>query len=204
MNLILSLAAVALLAQKPGAHEHHHHEAPAVEAGAFSTHSLYHLKSKWKDQAGKRVVLGDLRGKVVVLSMIYSSCQSVCPLLAADVGRVYEQLPEAVRPGVQLVLVSFDPERDTPAKLASYAAARGLKGASWKLLTGDDDGVRDLAALLGMKYRPTGTGDFAHSNLITVLNREGVIVHRSEGVGQDVGPTVAAVVSAVGAAGQAR
>lgn len=197
MTSILTLAALALLSQKPGAHDHHH-QTPPEKAAAPSPHSLYHLEVKWKDQAGKRVVLGELRGKVVVMAMIYSSCQTVCPLIAADVARVYEQLPEAVRPRVQLVLVSFDPARDTPAKLASYATARGLKGPQWTLLTGDDDGVRDLAALLGMKYRPTGTGDFAHSNLITVLDREGVIVHRSEGVGQDSGPTVKAIVAAAG------
>ncbi len=199
MTFTMTLAALVVLSQAPAAVDpphHHHHQAPAEKAAAPSTRSLYNLGAKWKDSTGKRLVLQDLRGKVVVLSMIYTSCQTVCPLIASDVARIFGKLPEAVRPRVHLVLVSFDPERDTPAKLASYAASRRLEGAQWTLLTGDPNGVRDLAALLGMKYRSMGNGDFAHSNLITVLDQEGVIVHRSEGVGQDAAAIVDAIVSA--------
>jgi protein SCO1 len=190
MSWALAVLAAGLLAQ----HEHHHTE-PEQPAEA-SSDSLYNLKTKWTDSSGKKVALGDFKGQPVVLAMIYASCQTVCPLIVSDVKRIHEALPESVRGKVRLVLVSFDPARDTPRKLARYAQDRGLNGKQWTLLTADPESVRDLAALLGMRYRPIPGGDFAHSNLITVLDAQGAIVHRYEGVGQDVAPVVKALVSA--------
>jgi protein SCO1/2 len=180
------LLIAALLAQ----HVHHHEAVPEKPAEA-STDSLYNLKAKWTDASGKKVTLGDFAGQPVVLAMIYASCTSVCPLIVNDIKRIV-----ADRPRVKVVLVSFDPARDTPEKLARYAKERALPAPRFTLLTGDPDDVRDLAALLGMKYRPIAGGDFAHSNLITVLDGKGVIVHRREGVGGDVAAAAAAVESA--------
>jgi protein SCO1 len=58
------------------------------------------------------------------------------------------------------------------------------------LLHGESDDVLELAALLGVKYKEEATGQFAHSNLITVLNADGEIVHQLVGLGQDINATV--------------
>lgn len=173
-------------------HHQHVHEG-AADADAPASESLYQLDATWSDAAGKPVKLAELRGGVVVLAMIYTSCQAVCPLLVGDLKKLERALPKAQLPKVRFVLVSFDPARDTPKQLARYAQERSLPAPRWTLLTSDDDAVRELAAALGMRYRPSGGGDFAHSNLISVLDAKGVVVARRVGLGQDPAPLVRAI-----------
>jgi protein SCO1/2 len=154
---------------------------------------VYNLSSAWRDSRGKQVRLSSPHGSVVVMAMIYASCEGACPLTVTDMKRIERELPESLRAKVRFVLVSFDAVRDSPAVLARYAVARNLPAPRWTLLTGDDDGVRDLAAVLGMHYRATPSGDFVHSNLITVLDGDGAVVARQGGLQQDPGATLAAV-----------
>jgi protein SCO1 len=96
--------------------------------------------------------------------------------------------------GVQagFVVVSIDPERDTPARLAAFAEATRLDPREWTLLTGSDDGVMELAALLGVRYRRVSDMDFEHSNVITLVDDEGRILYRQTGLGADPASLVAA------------
>jgi protein SCO1 len=94
-------------------------------------------------------------------------------------------LPENLRTNVGFTLISFDSERDTPAALQAYRAGRELSSQNWTLLRGESDDVRELAALLGVIYRKDANGNFAHSNVITVLNAEGEIVYQQPGVNID-------------------
>jgi protein SCO1/2 len=104
--------------------------------------------------------------------------------------RIETALPPAQRGKVGFTLVTFDTRRDTPAALAKFRAVRNLSTQNWTLLNGGDDDVLELAALLGVKYKQEANGQFAHSNIITVLNTDGEIVHQLTGLGQDVSETV--------------
>ena len=95
------------------------------------------------------------------------------------------------------MLVTFDPARDTPAVLSAYSARMGLDPRSWLLLSGHPDDVLELATLLGIKYKRDQSGGFIHSNVITVLNKAGEIVHRHEGLQQDMASTLEAIRRAV-------
>ena len=75
--------------------------------------------------------------------------------------------------------------RDTPTALPAYRVEHKLGAANWTLLRGEPDDVRELAALLGVIYKQDANGDFAHSNLITVLNAEGEIIFQQPGVNID-------------------
>jgi protein SCO1/2 len=68
-----------------------------------------------------------------------------------------------------------------------------LDPMSWVLLTGHPDDVLELATLLGIKYKRDQSGGFIHSNVITVLNKAGEIVHRQEGLQQGTAPTLEAI-----------
>lgn len=150
-------------------------------AGAFTKASLYQTDARFTDDAGRPVALGSLRGRPVVLTMFYSSCGYACPMLVSDMARIRELVPTGLRDEVAFVLVSFDVVRDTPPVLRAYRENRHLD-AQWLLLHGADADVRELAALLGVKYKQEADGNFAHSNLLTVLNREGEIVHQRTGL----------------------
>lgn len=154
---------------------------PELPAAPLPAQSLYQFDAAFTDDAGRAVNLVELRGRPVVVAMFFSSCTYACPLIIQDLTRLREKLPESLRATTAFVLVSFDTARDTPAVLRAFRDARKLD-AGWMLLRGDDDSVRELAALLGVKFKREADGRFAHSNLLTILSPEGEIVHQRAGL----------------------
>lgn len=165
----------------------------------FSKSSIYQAEAVFTTDTGRAFTLGELRGRSVVIDMFFASCGYACPLLVTDMQTIRAKLPPGVRDRAVFVLVSFDVARDTPAALAQYRAQRGLDD-QWILLHGNDDSVRELAALLGVKYKQDADGSFSHSNLITILNSQGETVHQRVGLqgGLNEAAAALAVVSAVG------
>jgi protein SCO1/2 len=94
------------------------------------------------DQAGHPFGTRELAGKVWVADFIFTACQEACPLLSQrmqDVGRRTKQLG----PDFHLVSISVDPERDTPARLAEYAARYAANPVRWSFLTGPAEAIQD-------------------------------------------------------------
>ncbi len=151
--------------------------------------SIYQLESKWTSDVGSEIQLRVLQGKPQVLVMFYASCQWACPLLVHDLKQIETALPEQLRDEVEFVLVSFDSKRDTVEALHAYRKAQELSTRNWTLLRGNPDDVRELAAVLGVNYREDLLGQFAHSNVITILNRDGEIARQIEGLNR--GPAAA-------------
>lgn len=164
-------------------------------AAPFTARSLYQLDVKWTDDAGRTVTLATWRGRPVVLAMFFASCEYACPVLVHDIQRLRERLAPEARNRTQVVLVTFDTVRDTPAALQAFRARLQLD-AGWSLLTGADDAVRELAMLLGVKFKQDARGQFAHSNLFTILNPEGEIAHQHAGLMGDISPAAQVVAQA--------
>jgi len=123
------------------------------------------------------------RGNPVLISMFYATCPDACPLLIADLQRIERELPPRVKADLRIVLVSLDPERDTPDALRALAQTRHVDESRWRLLRAPEDTVREIAAVLGIKYRRLPDGSFNHSSVITLLDPTGAIVARDEAVG---------------------
>jgi protein SCO1 len=174
-----------------GGHTGHGEETGAAAPAAAGDFSIYELESTWSDQDGAELALADLAGRPRVIAMVYTHCAYACPRIVTDMKRIEAELRER---GVQagFVVVSIDPERDTPARLAAFAEATRLDPREWTLLTGSDDGVMELAALLGVRYRRVSDMDFEHSNVITLVDDEGRILYRQTGLGADPASLVAA------------
>ena len=168
----------------------------ATAGAAFSKESIYQIDARFTDDSGRSFTLGELRGRPVVLDLFFASCGYACPLLVSDMQAIRAKLPAGIRDRAAFVLVSFDVARDTPAALAQYRAQRSLDG-QWTLLHGDDQAVRELAALLGVKYREEADGTFSHSNIITILNEQGEIVHQRYGLKGGLDEAAAALAAAV-------
>jgi protein SCO1/2 len=182
MKIRTALALVFLLAVRVAAAEPAKDACcAAMAATPFTKNSLYQAEAAFTTDAGRAFTLGELRGRPVVLTMFFASCGYACPLLVTDMQAIQGRLSAEVRARTMFVLVSFDVARDTPAALAKYRSERGLDG-QWILLHGGDDAVRELAALLGVKYQQEADGMFSHSNLITILNPQGEIVHQRVGL----------------------
>jgi protein SCO1/2 len=178
--LIAAFAALAACGRAPAPTIRTPGDAPAAVEADFS---VYELQTRWRDQDGQDRGLASLQGKTRVVAMVYTHCTHTCPAIVAEMKRLEAALPPAERARVGFVLVSLDPERDDPAQLKRFATSMRLDPAAWTLLTGDDDAVRELAALLGIRYRAEADARISHSNTYLVLDAEGRMVHRQDGVG---------------------
>ncbi|MFK5956478.1 MAG: SCO family protein [Planctomycetota bacterium] len=168
-------------------------------ATALPSTSLYQLDAKWVDQNSTQRTLADFRGEVVVTAMIFTHCQYACPLILQDMRNIEAQIPAAKRDDIRWLLVSMDSDRDTPEVLAEYAAKNKLDTARWTLLHGDAYAVRTIAAVLGVNYIKDSHGNFSHSNLISVLNRDGSLAYQLEGLNAKADDCVKAIMKATDA-----
>lgn len=196
LSITASLLAASIALAEPATEELDACCQAEVESAPFSPLSLYQLEANFVSDAGKPITLGELRGRPVVLTMFFASCGYACPLLVSDMTKIREALPADIRDQAALVLVSFDVERDTPAALHTYRTERQLDD-QWTLLHGNDDAVSELAALLGVKYKRESSGMYSHSNLVTILNAEGEIVHQRQGLTGGLEETSQAIVAAI-------
>lgn len=143
--------------------------------------SIFVLNSKWQNQDGKELQLEDFKGKNLVVVLIFTSCQTACPLLVADMKRVEAKIDKKVLKNTNLVLVSIDPENDTPEVLKKYAEREGIAREPYTLLRGDLESTRVLANVLAVKYKQITPIIFSHSNIISIFDRNGVMVAQEEG-----------------------
>jgi protein SCO1/2 len=180
------------LAAPPQASSSH---APALLARALATNapSIYELPALLTDDTGLARQLDSFRGHPVLITMFYGSCASACPLITSDLKRIERQLPDATRAQLRVLMVSFDPARDTPAALARLKRERGVDGTRWTFASASDDDARALAGVLGIRYRHLDDGSYFHSSAIVLLDAEGRPQARLDGLGRDVDPIVSAL-----------
>lgn len=94
------------------------------------------------DQSGETINLVDMRGSVVMITFLYTHCPEACPLVAANFRNVQDQLSAAIdKKELIQVLVTTDPERDTPERLKRYSQALGGR---WYFLTGNMQDVQEV------------------------------------------------------------
>lgn len=152
--------------------------------------SIFNLSSKWETPDGTKIHLEDLKGKVLTMVMIYTSCKTACPKLTVDMkvieAKVGHQNPEDLR----YVLISIDPKNDTPEKMREFIKNYHLEGKQWLFIRSDEDNTRELANVLAVKYKQISPMDFSHSNIISVFSKDGLLVHQQEGITIDIDGTV--------------
>ncbi|MGV6944447.1 SCO family protein [Sphingobacterium kyonggiense] len=155
--------------------------------------SIYNLPSTWQTQDNKEIELKDLKGQAVVVVMIYTSCQAACPRLVADMRHIEKTVQAKYKDKVKYVLVSIDPEVDTPERLKTFAKENEMDGPQWLFLRSNEDNTREFAATLAVNYKKISPIDFSHSNIISLFNEEGELVYQQEGLGVDYSPTIKAI-----------
>ena len=182
-KLILGLTLVLLVLQGCNTNK-------KSEDKPISDLSIYNLPSKWTNQNGQNLEMKDLKGKVLVMVMIYTSCKAACPRLVADMRNIESRLSENIKPDVKFLLVSIDPEVDTPARLKEFAIANKMDGGQWDFLRSTEENTREFAAVLAVNYKKIAPLDFSHSNIISVFNAEGELTFQQEGLGVNSEATI--------------
>ena len=193
VKLIASLVIICCSPLPTYAHEHEGHEGHDTTISAPKTESLFNITDSWVSSDEKTFKLSALGGKPTVIAMVYTSCQYVCPLTVANMKRIEKSIPATQLDKVNFAVFSFDPDRDTPAKLKEFAKTHGVDTANWTLAQGKENSVRKLAVSLGVKYKKTKSGDFEHDATISVLDSSGVIKYQTDAMNKNVDGAITAL-----------
>lgn len=125
------------------------------------------------DSRGKTVRLKGLRGRPLLISLIYTSCYHTCPLLTKHLAQVVEIAREALGNSSFAVLtIGFDTAVDTPERMRTYARERGINISEWFFLSADPATIGALTRDLGFVYFESPRG-FDHLSQITLLDAQG-------------------------------
>jgi protein SCO1/2 len=160
-----------------------HANAGDADGRPLPADSVYQVDAVLTRAGGGPVAWRSLRGMPRVVTMFYSSCRAVCPMIVESARAVQRGLPEQDRARVGFVLVTMDPARDTPETLAKVQRERHLDLTSWTLIQPAAADVRSLAAILGVRYRALADGEFNHTTTLVLLDAEGRVLARTEKIG---------------------
>ena len=125
------------------------------------------------DSGGRSVSLATFRGRPVVISLIYTSCYHICPMLTNHLAEVVEVARDALGEDSFTVLtIGFDTPIDTPGRMRLFAKERGIELSDWYFLSSDAATMEALTRDLGFTYFPSPKG-FDHLSQTTVIDAEG-------------------------------
>lgn len=133
-------------------------------------------------------------GNILLVGYVYTYCPDVCPLITHKMIGVQRSIGQSE--DVHFVLVTFDPDRDSPEVLAEYASLYGLDPGNWTLLTGDRKTISALTEQLGVTVvktptRFTESGDpiyfMDHTDRVTLIDEQGQVRRHYYGSDLNVG-----------------
>ncbi len=133
------------------------------------------------DSRGAPFSLARYRGKPLVISLVYTSCSSVCP---PTTQHLIEAVGEARRvigaDSFEVLTFGFDAKHDVPAQLAQFANAQGIRPQHWRLASADPATVEALLGDVGFSYRSVA-GGFDHVTQTTIVDRDGKVFRQVYG-----------------------
>jgi len=133
------------------------------------------------DARGRTLSLHDLRGKPLVLSLIYTSCYHICPMTTRHLAKVVEKARDALgADSFNVALLGFDAQNDSPQAMLHFADKQGVGDAGWRLFSADPDTVNALTDELGFMFFASPNG-FDHIMQATVLDADGRIYRQVYG-----------------------
>ena len=128
------------------------------------------------DQDGQPFDTRSLQGRWHILFFGFTACPDICPTTLSDMRRLFGQLPSDTRGRLQLVLITADPERDTPQQLKTYL---DYYRAGFSGLTGKMEQLQQLSRALGLPFVPANEtqGDYSvsHSGNLALVGPDGTL-----------------------------
>lgn len=101
------------------------------------------------NQFGEQVSLpDDYSGKVLIVGYVYTNCPDICPMITYNMRDLQREFPG--EDDFHLISISFDPQRDTPEVLHSYANSYNIDQSNWSMLTGDPQEINRVLDKLGI------------------------------------------------------
>lgn len=135
-----------------------------------------------RDHRGRAFAIDDLRGTPLVVSLIYTSCATVCPIVT---DHLRDSVLEARRvlgaDSFNVLTFGFDASGDRPGQLAGFAGTHGLTDLNgWHVASADAETTASMLADLGFAYREAA-GGFAHVTQTSILDAEGRVYRQVYG-----------------------
>lgn len=128
---------------------------------------------KLTDQDGKSFQFASARGKVVLVTFVFTTCPDVCPLFTANFAAIQRQLDAKKVTDYLLITITTDPERDSAAVLKEYAGRFKADFKRWSLLTGTRGELSKVWKLFGVNVTRTESGQVQHTSFTTLIDRQG-------------------------------
>ena len=180
MTRVLLTVCLALTALHVAAAEYDRGSAMEISQAAIGTMlDDYRLR----DVQGQAFDLSQLRGRPLVVSMIYTSCHHVCPTITRNLAKTVDVAREALgEDAFTVITVGFDWKVDSPDRMRQFAAQQGLADASnWHFLASDGSTIDELSDNLGFIFYASAKG-FDHLAQTTIIDRQGNIYRQVYGV----------------------
>lgn len=182
-SCLLLASATSVLAQTADGSASSTSVTATATAKPLPGNSVYKIAATLSNQNNESFTLADKRGKPVLVSMFYNSCEFVCPMLIESMRLVEKDLTPAERDNLSMMLITFDPARDDIQALQSVASKHELNSKYWTIARTDPASVRKIAAALGIQYRLLEDGEFNHTTAMILLDGNGKIVGRTQKIG---------------------
>jgi protein SCO1/2 len=133
------------------------------------------------DSKGEPLPLEAYRGRPLVVSLVYTSCSSVCPVTTQHVLQAVRKARQVVGTDAFAVLtLGFDARRDTPARLDAFARIQGIDLSDWRLASADAGTIEALLGDLGFSF-DAAAGGFEHITQTTILDADGRVYRQVYG-----------------------
>jgi protein SCO1/2 len=123
-----------------------------------------------------------IKDKITVLAMVYTHCPDICPMTTHNMQLVQQRLTDDLKDKVRFVVISFDPNRDTPSILKKFAEIRDITFDKWTLLSGDEQNTKEVMLKFGVKAIPSDSSyddygelsyNVIHTDRISLIDQEG-------------------------------
>ena len=123
-----------------------------------------------------------IKDKITLMAMVYTHCPDICPMTTHNMYLVQQRLPEDLMDKVKFVVISFDPNRDTPAVLKKFAEIRDITFDNWTLLSGDEQNTKEVMLKFDIKAIPADSSydesgelsySIIHTDRISLIDQKG-------------------------------
>lgn len=138
-------------------------------------------KHAFSDTDGNRLTLDQLRGKPLVVSMVFTSCYQICPMTTRHLSKIVQKARKALGDdSFNVAVIGFDTAVDTPAAMRFFAAKQGVADQGWRLLSANQTTIAALSEDLGFQFYASSNG-FDHLIQATVIDAEGKVYRQVYG-----------------------
>ncbi len=122
-----------------------------------------------------------IKDKITLLAMVYTHCPDICPMTTHNMQLIEERLPENLKSKIKFVIISFDPNRDSPSVLKKFAEIRNITFDNWILLTGDEQNTKEVMLKFDIKAFPSDSSyingelsySMIHTDRISLIDQDG-------------------------------